>query len=335
MKWTCWLLPIAMIAAPMARAALSPLTMPPDCEALLSSHGEHFLILSKDLPELTPTLARALSQGQPVVMFIQPREFINGVQFTKPEVVALKKKIKKLGGFFYPVTSNYETYWSLQINPNLETLVALPELLKAFDYNQIAIQIHFPQPMVAPKVPKAPTTAKKSTGDSKSQSAKAGRRFVPITMDEFKGKIPEDVYDFRELSQTLAKDLAKVDFEGENQVFDGQDLPDLNTLIGYQMLPNGLTYLGVIAGGDSDLPIFFAVYWDGKTLRAYIPKDGNLWNPHTKAPFGSDPIEDVEYLKKLDPRFKDMSDSDILTSLTLDEAKLKADLTTRVQPAGN
>ena len=318
---------VLLVCVPcLASAAMEPIAMPPDCDYLLGNR-RGFVIHAKDLPEVTPTLVTALERAQPILMFIYPAK--DGPQFTKEQMAPLKKQIKKLGGFSYPVTGDYVNYWSVQINPNLATLQALPALLAELNHDSIFIQIQDPAPALKTK-PVLKKTARKKSETPVVKSA--GRHFTPISITELQKKIPADVLDFRDLSKTLARDLSKVEFDGENQVFDTADRPDLETLIGYQSLPGGLTFLGVIAGGDSDLPVFFAVYWDGNALRAYIPKDGNLWNPKTKAPYGSDPIDDVEYLRAIDPdRYKNMADDELLTSLNFDIEKIKADMIARLR----
>lgn len=87
---------------------------------------------------------------------------------------------------------------------------------------------------------------------------------------------------------TKYKDLGKVDFDTENF----ECIPDKvgGDVYGYkyggfQTLENGLTFLGCAAGGDWQDPVFFIFYYDGKRFRGYIPKDGNSWDPKTKAAY--------------------------------------------------
>lgn len=85
----------------------------------------------------------------------------------------------------------------------------------------------------------------------------------------------------------LRKDLSKILFETENCMYDYDGLSGLHTL------DNGLTFLGFVAGGDWELPVFSIVYWDGKDLRGYTPLSGNIFNPVSKTAFGSE--EEREY----------------------------------------
>lgn len=41
------------------------------------------------------------------------------------------------------------------------------------------------------------------------------------------------------------------------------------------------------AGGDWEFPIYFALYHDGSTMRAYIPRIGNLFNINTNEALGN------------------------------------------------
>lgn len=95
---------------------------------------------------------------------------------------------------------------------------------------------------------------------------------------------------WRYLTPKVEADLSKCDFDVENvnckKGYDGAE-----EIAGFHTLPNGLTYLGVSAGGDWEVPVFFIMYFDGKDLRAYIPKDGNPWNTNSHQAYGNDDDE--------------------------------------------
>ena len=112
------------------------------------------------------------------------------------------------------------------------------------------------------------------------------RYFSKITIDELKSKIDflDNPYLIR---KKFEKDL-KVEFDFEN--FDCDD----DDLLGYHTLDNGLTFLGCSAGGDWETPVFFIIYFDGKKLRAYVPKKGNTWNKKTKQAYGNEEEEETE-----------------------------------------
>lgn len=95
----------------------------------------------------------------------------------------------------------------------------------------------------------------------------------------------------------VSKDLSKIIFDFENATYSSEFMS--SDLQGYNTLDNGFTFLGCSAGGDWEYPIFFIIYWDGKSLRGYIPEDGNTFNPITRTAFGSeeerDPIPQIEH----------------------------------------
>jgi len=72
----------------------------------------------------------------------------------------------------------------------------------------------------------------------------------------------------------------------------------MKDIMGFKTLDNGLTFLGLQAGGDWEHPIFFIVYSDGSQLRAYIPEKGNVFNTDTKQAFGNDEEADAKNLLK-------------------------------------
>lgn len=109
---------------------------------------------------------------------------------------------------------------------------------------------------------------------------------------------------YERLTPKIIKDLSKVNFDTEN--IDASSTafgksPNANEgiekLIGLHTLENGLSYLGITAGGDWEYPIFFMIYSDGQDLRGYIPKEGNTWNSANKSAFGNDEEADVQGLK--------------------------------------
>lgn len=67
-------------------------------------------------------------------------------------------------------------------------------------------------------------------------------------------------------------------------------------------MEDGLSFWGCFAGGDWESSVYFIIYFDGKDLRAYVPKDGNAWNTKTKKAYGNDDennnINDLENWNK-------------------------------------
>jgi hypothetical protein len=126
-------------------------------------------------------------------------------------------------------------------------------------------------------------------------------RFAPIiSLSEFKKlcetklKIgEEEFYDFEFENRKITNDLSKVNFDTENFTIGNADESNpgscfANYPCGYEVLENGLPVLFANAGGDWEHPICFCFYFDGKTMRAYIPSRGNVWNKEEKCAFGSD-----------------------------------------------
>lgn len=151
--------------------------------------------------------------------------------------------------------------------------------------------------------------------------------FSKITTTQLESKIKSlwkkyDYYDesdhiapFHLLSVQLEKDLSTVQFDTENM--SSEDLyGDGSFPIGYHTLENGMSFLGVNAGGDWENPLFFIVYWDGQDLRAYIPEDGNPWNTDTHKAYGNDDENDeqndrINAKKRYPEYFKNMSVDEI------------------------
>jgi hypothetical protein len=194
------------------------------------------------------------------------------------------------------------------------------------------------------------------------------RYFAPITPDQLKQKIVEaynkcehceedvtveEVYSGKKhislmyLNEKVKKDLAKVTFDGENEYIIPRDFDvRKHDIIGINTLPNGMVFNGVMAGGDWEQPIFYIIYWDGKSLRGYIPTDGNPYNRSTKMAYGND--EEADGLSDAQDAFKnfgtpinkyhsefygDMEELDCdHESLEPDIEKIKQDIMGRILP---
>lgn len=128
-------------------------------------------------------------------------------------------------------------------------------------------------------------------------------RLAPkITLDEFKVIIDKkfciseggfEPYEMFMDDPIIEKDLSKINFDLENCSVGNAD-PEYDDggyceyPVGYEVLSNGLPVLFVNAGGDWECPICFCLYYDGKYVRAYIPKNGNLYNKKEKCAYGSE-----------------------------------------------
>jgi hypothetical protein len=137
------------------------------------------------------------------------------------------------------------------------------------------------------------------------------RKAVLITIDELKEKcedilnIKSEEFDpYENFTELIQKDLSKINFTFENWGFGGAEYVHNPAYIssceshigyetGYKTLENGLPVLFGTGGGDWEEPISFCIYWDGKNLRAYIPKKGNVYNKKEKCAYGSEEIGEV------------------------------------------
>ena len=85
-------------------------------------------------------------------------------------------------------------------------------------------------------------------------------------------------------SVKVMEDISKIEFDIENL-----DIEE------YVQTP-GYDYLLAYAGGDWETPIYFAIYSDGKTLRGYVPEEGNFYDKKNKRAFGNSDDVDAEAL---------------------------------------
>jgi hypothetical protein len=131
------------------------------------------------------------------------------------------------------------------------------------------------------------------------------RKAPIITLDELKSKMSKYIKSYNDpsyddddeefpynLPEKVNSDLAKIEFDFENY-----SLGDANPNYadkgysgypcGYKILPSGIPVLLVNAGGDWEFPICFALYYDGKGIRGYIPTDGNVFDKKNKSAYGN------------------------------------------------
>lgn len=121
--------------------------------------------------------------------------------------------------------------------------------------------------------------------------------FYPVEEDDPDALYYSALY-LRHNYPRIEKDLSKVIFDHENfEMEPEEDGWPAKVFVGLYTLENGLTYLGACAGGDWEVPVYYIIYWDGKSLRAYIPKEGNTYNQETKTAFGSEEERDYEKYK--------------------------------------
>lgn len=65
---------------------------------------------------------------------------------------------------------------------------------------------------------------------------------------------------------------------------------------------DGLTFCGMITGGDWEGPLFMIFYWDGEKVCTYFPRKGNPLNLDAMTAFGSEGETLGEYVDKLTPK---------------------------------
>ena len=126
-----------------------------------------------------------------------------------------------------------------------------------------------------------------------------------------------------DVQKTVRDDLSKIEVDTENVDYIGEyEMPGTESLERFEMIGTGGTAFPVAwcaCGGDWENPLVFVLYIGRKgELRAYIPKDGNVYNKKTKAAYGNG--DD-------DPCWDDDPDNSLLQ---FDADKLRADVTGRI-----
>lgn len=126
--------------------------------------------------------------------------------------------------------------------------------------------------------------------DSIFKEDKPMRYYTEISKENFLKEVQEvmDNEEFPyEVSKSIEKDLSKVNFDWENYTCWG-DTEGCGYPTGYKELePEFHIYLAA-AGGDWEHPVCYIFYWGDGELRAYIPKDGNVWNKKENCAYGSE-----------------------------------------------
>ena len=78
-------------------------------------------------------------------------------------------------------------------------------------------------------------------------------------------------------------DVQKIRFDYENVYVEK-----------YLELSSGVPIALVLAGGDWESPVLFALYYDGHTFRGYVPTEGNVFNRTLKQAYGNATDEEDE-----------------------------------------
>ena len=142
-----------------------------------------------------------------------------------------------------------------------------------------------------------------------------GRKAVRITEEEFdeiisklKNKVEKSGYFvdfttygkydwissgiFHEVFSKVRIDVSKIDFDFENFEIDDKIF----------FTSQGVPYLRCLAGGDWEIPVRFFIYYDGKSMRGYVPTKGNSFNRKTKSAIGNN-IDNTDECKNNDKDF--------------------------------
>ena len=128
-----------------------------------------------------------------------------------------------------------------------------------------------------------------------------------------------------ELNEKIIKDMSKIKFYPENWDVKDTDV----SMTGLNTLPNGMPYLGILAGGDGEVSVFTIIYWDGKSLRGYVPESGNIFNPDTRAAWGYEDNEsdesEAEEIETLRRMGHDIDDVDCVLDYVTDNINYDCD----------
>lgn len=142
------------------------------------------------------------------------------------------------------------------------------------------------------------------------------RKAPLISLPDFKTICERKLFDDGVLDNDLLlsyhkvnEDLSKIEFDWENYEWEvGYN----RYPCGYEILKNGLPVLFINAGGDWEFPICLCIYWDGKKLRAYIPKEGNVYNKKDKRAYGNGDPEDNELEDTENEKLNDLVDAEAI-----------------------
>jgi hypothetical protein len=122
------------------------------------------------------------------------------------------------------------------------------------------------------------------------------RYYTETTKEDFLAKVKKlmEGEEFPwEMSDSIEKDLSKVNFDWENYT-SFSETEGFGYPVGYKELaPNFHIYL-CAAGGDWEVPVCYIFYNSEEGLRAFIPKEGNVWNKEQKCAYGSERIHNEE-----------------------------------------
>lgn len=140
-----------------------------------------------------------------------------------------------------------------------------------------------------------------------------------------KGLFDEEIYPYdifpNNITETMEKDLSKIDFTLENYTEYDSTYGYRQYPMGYEELVEDFHIFWMSGGGDWEYPVCFIFYWDGNEIRAYVPTEGNVWNKLTNAAYGNenDNVDSIDSNNnELDKECsKEKMISEILLNITL------------------
>lgn len=83
-----------------------------------------------------------------------------------------------------------------------------------------------------------------------------------------------------------------IKFDFENILMEDNDM---NGIYGFHTLPNGMEILGLVIGGDWEIPVNVILYCKDGRLHNYIPKFGNCYNHETNEAYLNEDIDNPHF----------------------------------------
>ena len=79
-----------------------------------------------------------------------------------------------------------------------------------------------------------------------------------------------------------------VEFDTENTIDDPEWDKSLTGVLGWQVSKSGIPFLGILAGGDWEIPVVSIVYRASDSLYIYVPCEGNIYDEGDGMAYESD-----------------------------------------------
>ena len=124
-------------------------------------------------------------------------------------------------------------------------------------------------------------------------------------------RLLETVLQYIHRTGKFGDDIKKIEFDFENVGVEQ-----------YITTP-GYDFCLLYAGGDWEVPVLFALYYDGKNIRGYVPSEGNVYNRSNKKAFGNDEANDIVAANKQYGVKYEQGDYNLLLSFQDKQAAIK------------